>query len=400
MGSSPSTAPTDAAVGAPAPQQFVARHDRVRSLLRDRRVDALIVAHLPNITYLSGFSGSAGLVVLTADRLYLLIDFRYSAAVHQAVRLGAVAPGLDVIQVEGSYDRQLVAFLADRGFARIGFEAPHLSVARYDWLRRALTGIHGEAKAAAPAVEWVPIDDAVELARLRKDAHESAVLREAARRLSRVADAVVTDVVRAGRTEIEIAADIDWQLRHAGFAKPAFDTIVASGPNGALPHAVPTARPVASGDLVTLDFGGVYGGYCVDLTRTVGIGRVAPEQRRLFDAVLEAHAAAVAAAKAPEATTGSVDDAARGTLRTHGLDTYFGHGTGHGLGLEVHEAPRLTRRSADFPGDQRLEPGMVFTIEPGAYVEGVGGVRIEDDVLVTEQGCDLLTDTPRGWREI
>ena len=226
------------------------------------------------------------------------------------------------------------------------------------------------------------------------------MLREAARRLSRVADAVVTDIVCAGRTEIETAADIDWQLRHAGFAKPAFDTIVASGPNGALPHAVPTARPVASGDLVTLDFGGVYGGYCVDLTRTVAIGRVAPEQRRLFDAVLEAHAAAVAAAKAPGATTGSVDDAARGTLRTYGLDTYFGHGTGHGLGLEVHEAPRLTRRSADFPGDQRLEPGMVFTIEPGAYVEGVGGVRIEDDVLVTEQGCDLLTDTPRGWREI
>src|SRR5689334_15882082 len=163
MGSSPSTAPTDAAVGAPAPQQFVARHDRVRSLLRDRRVDALIVGHLPNIASLSGFSGSAGVVVMTAGRLYLLIDFRYSAALHQAVRIGAVAPGLDVIQVEGSYDRQLVAFLADRGFARIGFEAPHLSVARYDWLRRALTGIHGEAKAAAPAVEWVPIDDAVEL---------------------------------------------------------------------------------------------------------------------------------------------------------------------------------------------------------------------------------------------
>jgi Xaa-Pro aminopeptidase len=395
MGSSPSSAPPDASIGAPTADQFLARHARVRAVLRDRRVDALIVAHLPNITYLSGFSGSAGLVVLTADRLYLLVDFRYSAAVHQAGRAGALAPGFAAIQVDGSYDRRLVAFLAEQGWTRVGFEATHLSVSRFDWLRRSLAGVPGVA-----TVDWVPVDDAVEQARLRKDVHEIARLREAARRLSGVAASVIDDVVRAGRTEIEIAADIDWRLRHAGFAKPAFDTIVAAGPNGALPHAVPTARPVADGDLVVLDFGGVYGGYCVDLTRTVAIGQIAPERRRLFDAVAEAHAAAVAAASAPGATTGSVDDAARGTLRTHGLDTYFGHGTGHGLGLEVHEAPRLTKRSPDFPGETRLEPGMVFTIEPGAYVEGVGGVRIEDDVLVTEQGSELLTDTPRGWREI
>jgi Xaa-Pro aminopeptidase len=395
MGSSPTTLPAETSIGAPTAELFTARHDRVRAILRDRRVEALVVAHLPNITYLSGFTGSAGLVVLTADRLYLLVDFRYSAAVHQAARAGALAPGLSAIQVDGSYDRQLVAFLAGQGWTRIGFEAPHLSVTRHDWLRRSLSAVPG-----APPVEWVPIDDAVEQARLRKDVHEIARLREAARRLSGVAAAVVHEIVRAGRTEIEIAADIDWRLRHAGFAKPAFDTIVAAGPNGALPHAVPTARPLAAGDLVVLDFGGVYGGYCVDLTRTVAIGRVAPEQRRLFDAVAQAHAAAVAAANTPGATTGSVDDAARGTLRDHGLDQYFGHGTGHGLGLEVHEAPRVTKRSADFPGETPLEPGMVFTIEPGAYVEGVGGVRIEDDVLVTGRGSELLTDAPREWLEI
>jgi Xaa-Pro aminopeptidase len=397
MGSSPTSAPPDTAIGAPAAALFIARHARVRATLRERQVDALVVGSLPNVTYLSGFSGSAGLVVLTADRLYLLVDFRYSAAVNQAARAGALAPGLAAIQVDGSYDRQLVAFLAEHGWTRIGFEAAHLSVGRFDWLRRSLAAA---AVAGTAPVEWVPIDDAVEQARLRKDAYEIAILREAARRLSGVAASVVGEVVRAGRTEIEIAADIDWRLRHAGFAKPAFDTIVAAGPNGALPHAVPTARPLAAGDLVVLDFGGVYGGYCVDLTRTVGVGRVAPEQRRLFDAVAQAHAAAVAAAGAPGATTGAVDDAARGTLRAHGLDAYFGHGTGHGLGLEVHEAPRVTRRSADYPGETRLDPGMVFTIEPGAYVEGIGGVRIEDDVLVTAQGCELLTDTPREWREI
>jgi Xaa-Pro aminopeptidase len=408
MGSSPPTAPADSGIGAPAAELFLARHARVRATLRDRQVDALIVGHLPNVTYLSGFSGSAGIAVLTADRLYLLIDFRYSAAVNQAGRAGALAPGLVPIQVDGSYDRQLIAFLAEHRWKRIGFEAPHLSVGRFDWLRRSLAAVAAGPGAAAPGTaapgaagaEWVAVDDAVEQARLRKDAHEIALLREGARRLSSVATAVIYDVVRAGRTETEIAADIDWRLRHAGFAKPAFDTIVAAGPNGALPHAVPTARQVADGDLVVLDFGGVYGGYCVDLTRTVAIGRVSPEQRRLFDAVAHAHAAAVSAANAPGATTGSVDDAARGTLRTHGLDTYFGHGTGHGLGLEVHEAPRVTKRSADHPGETPLEAGMVFTIEPGAYVEGVGGVRIEDDVLVTASGCELLTDTPRGWREL
>jgi Xaa-Pro aminopeptidase len=426
MGSSPTSAPADITIGAPSPDLFQARLDQVRATLRDRQVDALIVGHLPNVTYLSGFSGSAGIVVLSADRLYLLIDFRYSAAVNQAGRAGALAPGLTPIRVDGSYDRQLVALLAEQRWTRLGYESTHLSVGRYDWLRRSLAtaaapasplasaspraqapssaptppGASTQPQMQMPPVEWIAIDDAVEQARLRKDVHEIALLREGARRLSRVAVAVIDEVVRAGRTELEIAADIDWRLRHAGFAKPAFDTIVAAGPNGALPHAVPTARPLAMGDLVVLDFGGVYGGYCVDLTRTVAIGRVSPEQRRLFDAVAQAHAAAVSAAGAPTATTGSVDDAARQTLRTHGLDSYFGHGTGHGLGLEVHEAPRLTKRSADHPGDTRLDPGMVFTIEPGAYVEGVGGVRIEDDVLVTEQGCELLTDTPRDWREL
>jgi Xaa-Pro aminopeptidase len=395
MASSSTSVPSDASIAATSAELFLARHDRVRAVLRARGVDALIVGHLPNITYLSGFSGSAGLVVLTLDRLYLLVDFRYSAAVNRAARAGALAPELAAIQVNGSYDRRLVAFLAEHRWTRIGFEARHLSVARHDWLRRSLNAAQG-----ATAAEWVAVDDAVEQARLRKDVHEIALFREAARRLSGVATSVVRDVVHVGRSEIEIAADIDWRLRHAGFAKPAFDTIVAAGPNGALPHAVPTARPVASGDLVVLDFGGVYGGYCVDLTRTVAIGHVSSEQRRLFDAVAEAHAAAVTAAGATGATTGAVDDAARDTLRTHGLDAYFGHGTGHGLGLEVHEAPRLTKRSADYPGDTRLDPGMVFTIEPGAYVEGVGGVRIEDDVLVTPQGCELLTDAPRGWREI
>lgn len=365
-------------------------------VLADRRLDVLIVSSLPNIAYLSGFAGSAGLLAVTADRLYLMVDFRYSAAVDEAAREGRLAPAVESMQIAAAYDRELIAVLVERKWQRIGFEAAHVSVSRFDYWRRQFDEQVGEGEGDH---EWIAVDQAVESARLRKDAHEIAIMREAGRRLSGVAREVIAEVVRAGRTESEIAADIDWRLRRAGFTRPAFDTIVAAGPNGALPHAVPTARPLAAGDLVVLDFGGVYGGYCVDLTRTVGVGRVASDRRQLFDAVAEAHAAALRVAGTPGAVTGDVDDAARGVLAAYGLAERFGHGTGHGLGLEVHEAPRVTRRTAEHPGTEPLAAGMIFTIEPGAYVPGLGGVRIEDDVLVTEGGCELLTDAPRAWCE-
>lgn len=392
---------------------FRARHERLRPLLAERQLDALVLASLPNLTYISGFSGSAGLLIVTADRLYLLIDFRYSAAVARAAAGGALAPALDAVQIDGSYDRSLARWLAERRFRRVGFEASHLSVARYETWRREVAAQHAASSIegasliegassikGAPAIDWVPVEGAVEDGRLRKDSHELGVFREAALRLSSVARDVLNEVVRAGRSEAAIAADIDWRIRHAGFSKTAFDTIVAAGPNSALPHAVPTDRVLAPGDLVLLDFGGVYGGYCVDLTRTVGLGPVSDECKRLYTAVHDAHAAAVDAAGRPGVTTGDVDAAARDTLGRYGLAEQFGHGTGHGLGLEIHEAPRLSKRTAEHPGEAKIEPGMVFTIEPGAYVTGLGGVRIEDDVLVTPQGCTLLTDVSREWREL
>jgi Xaa-Pro aminopeptidase len=380
---------------APPADIFRARHERLRPLLAERQLDALVLASLPNLTYISGFSGSAGLLIVTADRLYLLIDFRYSAAVARAAAGGALAPTLDAVQIDGSYDRSLARWLAERSFRRVGFEASHLSVARHETWRREVA-----AQPSAPAIEWAPVEGAVEDGRLRKDAYEIEVFREAALRLSSVARDVLNEVVRAGRTESAIAADIDWRIRHAGFSKTAFDTIVAAGPNSALPHAVPTDRVLAPGDLVLLDFGGVYGGYCVDLTRTVGLGPVSDECKRLYTAVHDAHAAALQAAGRPGVTTGDVDAAARETLGLYGLAEQFGHGTGHGLGLEIHEAPRISKRTAEHPGEAKVEPGMVFTIEPGAYVTGLGGVRIEDDVLVTSEGCTLLTDASREWREL
>jgi Xaa-Pro aminopeptidase len=234
----------------------------------------------------------------------------------------------------------------------------------------------------------VPTERIVERARIIKDAAEIAALREAGRRLAAVAEQL-PPLVRVGRTERDIAGDIEVALRAAGFSRPAFETIVASGPNSALPHARPTARAIEAGDPTVLDFGGVYDGYCVDLTRTVQLGVAPAALRGLYTAVAEAQQAALRAVR-PGVPSSSIDAAARGVLERHGLGEAFGHGTGHGLGLEVHEEPRIARAAARLP-DVVVEPGMVFTIEPGAYVPGVGGVRIEDDVLVTETGCEVLT---------
>jgi Xaa-Pro aminopeptidase len=225
-----------------------------------------------------------------------------------------------------------------------------------------------------------------------KDEVEVATLREAGARLGSVAEAAF-DAVRPGVCERDVAAVIEAALRTAGYERLAFDTIVASGPNSALPHYRAGARKLSPGDLVVLDFGGVLDGYCSDLTRTVSVGAPTPDARRLHAAVREAQRAAIEAVK-PGVPATSIDAAARGVLASHTLGEAFGHGTGHGLGLDVHEEPRVGPPRTDAPSVQ-LAPGMVFTIEPGAYLPGLGGVRIEDDVLVTGEGCEVLTSVPR-----
>jgi Xaa-Pro aminopeptidase len=230
-----------------------------------------------------------------------------------------------------------------------------------------------------------------------KDEGELASLRGACQRTSEVARELGS-WVRAGRSEREIARDIEQAMQRAGLSRPSFETIVASGPNSALPHARPTDRRLQDGDLVVLDFGGVLDGYCGDLTRVAGVGQVKAEARALFEAVRAAQVAALAAVRA-EALASDVDTAARRVLTACGFGEAILHATGHGLGLDVHERPRIGRPSAEVEGESgeldRLIAGMVCTIEPGAYVESVGGVRLEDDVVVTEEGCEVLTDAPR-----
>ena len=360
------------------------RHATVRRALETLTLDALIVTAPANIRYLTNHAGSAGTLVATAGAMHLLVDFRYQEAVRILQASASACPTLKVWPVPASYDEALLNCLAEISVSTVGFEAGHLTVARHGWLQRTAAG-------RRMAVTFRPTERVIEQARVVKDAGEIAALREAARRLTPVAVAAL-EMVRPGVAERAVAGRIEAAIREAGFERPAFDTIVASGPNGALPHYRAGDRLLEPGDLVVLDFGGVLDGYCSDLTRTVAVANPSAEARRVYQAVREAQQAAIDAVKPGLATT-DVDGAARRVLESHGLGEAFGHGTGHGLGLDVHEEPRVTRPRADM-APVPLEPGMVFTIEPGAYLPGWGGVRIEDDVLVTARGCEVLTSVP------
>jgi Xaa-Pro aminopeptidase len=371
----------------------------VRAACARAGVDALIVTTRSNILYLTNFTGSAAIVVVTADRVHFITDFRYVTALDAMQQSAQACPDLHLTVVEGAYDSTLVTLLTTLGISRVAFEAAHVTVSRYKWLTATLA-----QHAGAP--ELVPHDNVVERLRLRKDEYELSMLRESTRRLSAVANGVFSEV-RRGRTEREVAQAIDSRLLAAGFERPAFDTIVASGPNAALPHAHPSERKLGENDFVVLDFGGVYRSYCSDLTRTVFLGTASDRVREVYGAVLDAHDRAIRTA-GPGRSRFAIDAAARDVLISRGLGEAFGHGTGHGLGIDIHEDPKVTRqqgeattaRDPQAEQDDAVDVGMVFTIEPGAYLPGWGGVRIEDDVLVTEHGVEVLTNVTTDLLEL
>lgn len=368
---------------APA-EHHLARHARLRAELSAAAIDTLLVTSLPNIAYLTGMFASTAALVIAPAALRLIVDGRYLGTAQLRQR---DLPGLsiDLVSPTGSFAQSVAEVVMASSNGTAGFEADSLTVRQHQDLAGRLAG-------SGSRTDLQGTQGLVERLRVVKDEWELGRLRDAAARLSDAAKCIIPKAL-AGMTEREVAAVIEVQLRRVGFDKPAFDTIVAAGPNSAVPHYRAGDRRLTDGDLVVMDFGGMLDGYAVDLTRTITVGRPRERERHLLEQVAAAQAAAFDAIGIGKAAT-AVDDAARRALEAAGLGEAFSHGTGHGLGLEIHERPRVGRWRADL-ADEALLAGMVFTLEPGAYVAGWGGARIEDDVVVTSGGAEWLTDVPR-----
>lgn len=366
----------------PPANVLAGRLSAARAALPAQAVDACLISSLVHLRYLFGLAASAGLAVLHGEGATLIVDQRYGRSAEEAVE---ALPGVSLVLVPvgDSYEATAARVVGELGPGTLGVEADHLSLGRFAALERQ------SGFAPRPCRQ---LSGVIERLRLVKDAWELGRLREAGGRLAEVA-ACILPKVSMGCTERQVAWEVDQALHAAGFEKPAFDTIVASGPESARPHHRASSRRLADGDLVVVDFGGVLDGYAVDMTRTVALGAVPAEHRRWRRAVFEAQQAAILAAR-PGLLPSAVDGAARASLATAGLAEYFVHSTGHGLGLDVHEKPTIGPRGDH---DGPLAPGMVFTVEPGVYVPGAGGVRIEDDVVVTATGVECLTGAPQPF---
>ncbi|MFN7923347.1 MAG: Xaa-Pro peptidase family protein [Bryobacteraceae bacterium] len=357
-----------------SPTEFSARRDRVRALLPKLKVDALLVTFLPNVRYLSGFTGSNAILVITESADRLLTDPRYD--------IQARAETSCDVRV---FRKSLWTCIRQplQRFRRIGFDSPHVSHAALATAQSTVGKTH----------RWIATSSVVEDLRMVKSLSEIELIRHSVDLNSRAFDEALAQF-RHGMTEADLAAEIDYRQRRLGAQAFAFETIVASGVRTALPHARPGANPIARDALLLIDMGALYQGYSSDMTRVVFTGRPSRRARELYSAVLESQMAAVAAIR-PGEKAANIDKTARQSLKQRGFDKFFTHSTGHGLGLEIHEAPSLRRKDKSV-----LQPGMVITVEPGVYLEDEGGIRIEDTVLVTDQGHEVLTPTSKQFLEI
>lgn len=376
-------APTNPAGGAPADEGTAgdrrpARMAALRADLAAAGLDALLVTHGPNTRYLTGFSGSSALLIVTRGDAVLITDFRYRTQARAEVA------GVADVEIEGMslWSRLWNTLPRLAGVATLGFDSAHLTHAEYQRIVE-----------AGARWQWRPTSGMVEALRQRKDAGEVARIRTAVE-IAESALAATVPQIGAGMTEFEVGAVLEGALRSRGSEAYPFETIVASGERSALPHARCSARTLRSGEFVIIDFGAVSGGYCSDVTRTFVVGRATEAHRELYDAVREANATAAGGVVA--GMRGSDADAlARDYLDRRGFGAEFGHSLGHGIGLEVHETPRLAK-----PADAPLPPHSVVTVEPGVYREGFGGVRIEDDVYLDPGRTTILTSFPRDLMEL
>ena len=358
--------------------EFEQRRRSVQSALaggtsKNPKADALLVSSSANVRYLTGYSGSNGLALVTPSETHFFTDPRYTLEVSQNITCKVhIAKRALIEAVAGIVKRKKLK--------KIGFEPA--------WLNLEL---HQKLKDLLPlGYSLQPLPAIVENLRMTKSPAEIDMIRKSVR-VNSEAYARTLRRVRLGMRERDIAAELDYQMRLHGAEKPAFDTIVAAGTRSALPHAQPTGRKLEENELLLVDMGACLDGYMSDMTRVSFLGFPTKRVRAMYDAVLEAQLAGIDAVR-PGVTAARVDAAARDVLKRHGLDRQFVHSTGHGLGLEIHEDPRIGKRDKT-----ELRAGMVITIEPGAYIDGFGGVRIEDTVLVTAAGCEVLTPTTKEF---
>jgi Xaa-Pro aminopeptidase len=351
------------------------RIDRLRAIMHREELNAVVFFNPVNIRYFCGFTGTDGVLLVTRDKTVFLTDSRYTAQAEAQVV--ANVKKQYTLKVDGLVD-ELVACAV----SRVGIEADFVTVA----LHQKLLDKHS-------SFSLVALDDPLREVRQVKDDAEISCLEKAAQ-LNKQAFESVLPMIKPGVSEQQIALELECFLRRAGGEDKAFELIVASGQRGALPHGVASDKKIATGELVTIDFGTRFCGYHSDETVTVAVGDVSTELRNIYDVVLEAHDRALAALS-PSGKAREIDAVARQYIEQMGYGEYFGHGLGHGVGLEIHEAPTISPRSEAF-----LTAGMVFTIEPGIYIPGVGGVRIEDTVVMTVDGYRCLTQIPKTFRQV
>jgi Xaa-Pro aminopeptidase len=357
--------------------EHLSRQKAFERTLESKRLGGFLVTHPANLRYLCGYTGSNGLLLFLNGRRTFFTDGRYTQQAREEVA------GARVRIAKGPLLPAAARLIGERNARAIGFEADHTNVTTASEMR----GL------ARRKVSWKPTSGLVMRQRIVKDAGELQTIRDAVKMGAAVYQQALP-VIRPAVRESEVAGELEFAARRAGADGMSFDTIVASGKRSALPHGRASIQPIARCGFVVIDSGVVWHGYCSDMTRTVHVGRVGREERGWYEAVLEAQLAGIAAVK-PGATAGEVDHAAREVLRRAKLDRFFTHSTGHGVGLEIHEPPRLGKGQ-----QERLQAGMVITIEPGVYIPERGGIRIEDMVVVTATGCEVLTPVNKELLQI
>lgn len=339
--------------------------------IQETQTEALLIHSGTNRRYISGFTGSSGAVVVLPQKAYFITDFRYLEQAKEQ------APHFELVDGTSGLWQAVAQICQENRLESLNFEADYLSFSQHAALQEAVGNVTLDATSG-----WI------EKFRYIKDANELALIRQAAFIADQAFEGIL-QVMRPGLSEREISLRLEMMMREMGATSSSFDMIVASGVRSALPHGVASEKILEKGDLVTLDFGALYEGYCSDLTRTVVLGKPNSQQKEIYDIVLEAGKRTISALRA--GMTGKEADAcARDYISEHGYGEAFGHSTGHGIGLEIHENPRLAKTSEEI-----LEKDMVVTVEPGIYLPGFGGVRIEDDVRITENGCEVLTHSPK-----